>query len=82
VKIDLPDEHTLALTDANQKTIRWALSKDGVDRTSGDDVQHWKISGSPDLTVSQQGSQVVLKGPGGDAMRFNSQMLAMNGGAR
>jgi len=76
-KIDLPDSHTLVLSAPDQTQVRWQFDQNGVTRSLKDKEQHWPMS--LPLLAERRGSEVVLKGPDDDELRFTCAMLAMNG---
>ena len=50
-KIEVSDDHTLVLTCADQTSLRWELSRDGIWRKASKEEQSWSIPGRPELTV-------------------------------
>jgi type II secretory pathway component PulJ len=80
VKVEIPDLHTLVLTQPDQTSVRWQVMDDGMVRTTSSGEQRWPVT-TP-LTFSQQGAVIVLQNNAGEQLRFVDQYLAANGEVR
>jgi prepilin-type N-terminal cleavage/methylation domain-containing protein len=78
--IDVSNPHALALRSANQSTVQWSFFSDEIVRRTSQGDQLWPIAIT--LTVQRDGSQVVVKGPDADELRFTSQALALSAGGK
>jgi type II secretory pathway pseudopilin PulG len=80
VKIDVPDPHTLVLTQQDQTSVRWQLSDEGITRVTSSGEQRWPVK--MPMTFAQHGAAVVLQNDSGEQLRFVDQFLVASGEAR